>query len=239
MVSVIRALLLFVVLVLAFPVWAEQLTALEAFDKGQYARAARLLQPMVDRGITEAQLRLGWLYSEGKGVAKDENAAIKLYSAAAEQRHPEAEFNVGNFYHHGKGGVPKDDKKAAMWFLRSAKRGYIDSQFNLGRMLFLGEGVGRDRKQGLMWLDRSARQGDTYALAFLANQHVKNFIPNASLKMAWMYFDLAARWGDELSARAQGLLVTPKLSEADIEEARKMQQAWLKETGLKPPPPRK
>lgn len=234
-----RWLFLLLFLVLAAPAWAGQDEAFGAYDRKEYAKAARLLGPLADQGITKAQVRMAWLFSQGEGVAKDQGKAFKLYLSAAEKGHRLAAYTVGLYYRFGKGDVAKDDKQAAKWYRRSAEKGYAQAQHSLGRMLYFGEGITRDREKGLMWMDRSARQGNLFALGFLGNRHIKNQIHGASLKAAWMYLNLAARWGDGLSAKALRILVTPKISEADIEQAKGMQQTWLEETGLAPPPPRK
>lgn len=52
------------------------------FDKANqlYCRAARL-------GHAEAQFRLGWIYTTGRGVARDTGIAAVLFAMAAEQGH--------------------------------------------------------------------------------------------------------------------------------------------------------
>ncbi|MCL2725942.1 MAG: SEL1-like repeat protein [Polyangiaceae bacterium] len=44
-----------------------------------------------EQGDAEAQAALGFMYSEGRGVAKDEAEAVKWWRKAAEQGYEEAQ----------------------------------------------------------------------------------------------------------------------------------------------------
>ncbi len=63
----------------------------------------------------QAQYELGRLYDNGKEVLQDKEAALKLYTAAAEQGHADAPRELGWLYLKGK-GVPRDLVRAYMWF---------------------------------------------------------------------------------------------------------------------------
>ena len=66
--------------------------------------------------------------------------AFKFCSVAAEQGHPEAQFNLGYMYQYGQ-GVKQDYIKAVEWYQKAAEQGNADAQFNLGFMYYNGEGV--------------------------------------------------------------------------------------------------
>ena len=55
------------------------------------------------------------MYSEGHGVPQDHAEAAKWYRLAADQRHPQAQYNLGLLYATGE-GVEQDYRKAHMWF---------------------------------------------------------------------------------------------------------------------------
>jgi len=48
-----------------------------AYDRGDYAMAARLMREAAEQGDAEAQLNLGLMYAEGRGVAQDDAEAVK------------------------------------------------------------------------------------------------------------------------------------------------------------------
>ena len=55
------------------------------------------------------------MYAEGQGVAQDYAEAMKWYRLAADQRHAQAQYNLGLAYARGEGASP-DYVSAHMWF---------------------------------------------------------------------------------------------------------------------------
>ena len=68
-----------------------------------------------DKGDALAQNNLGNMYAKGRGVLKDEAAAVRWYRLAAEQGGVTAQYNLGSMYVNGE-GVLKDSVLAHMWF---------------------------------------------------------------------------------------------------------------------------
>jgi hypothetical protein len=85
----------------------EQSVGDDAQGAQWYASAARHNDP-------DAQYRLGLMYSQGKGIRKDQAQAIRLLRAAAEQAHPDAQGVLGLAYFLGH-GVRQDLALAYMW----------------------------------------------------------------------------------------------------------------------------
>jgi TPR repeat protein len=73
-------------------------------------------------GSPEAQARLGWLFSIGRGVPQNYYEAAKWYFRAADQGEGEAQRALGMLYNKGE-GVPKDLMLAYMWLDLSAAHG--------------------------------------------------------------------------------------------------------------------
>ena len=67
-----------------------------------------------DQGYASAQSTLGWIYSIGRGVPRDDKTAVKWYRLAAEQGVAFAQENLGMLYDKGQ-GVPQDYVRAYMW----------------------------------------------------------------------------------------------------------------------------
>ncbi len=98
------------------PVFGGQFEdAVAAYDRGDYATAYRLFEPLAQQGIPEAQYNLGGMYAEGRGVPQNYGKAVKWFRKAAEQGNATAQYNLGGMYFIGK-GVLRDFVLAHMWF---------------------------------------------------------------------------------------------------------------------------
>lgn len=90
---------------------AEARTALDA---GDFKAAAEILQHLASQGDPNAQINLGMLYLQGKGVPKDEAEAASLFEQSARQGNPSAAMNLGIMFRNGQ-GVATDPAHAYMW----------------------------------------------------------------------------------------------------------------------------
>src|SRR5512141_1632182 len=134
------AVILIISLFLAVPAIAGQLSdGIAAYDRGDYKTAYRLIQPLADKGLPEAQFNLGLMYDNGHGVPQDYGEAMKWYWKAAHQGVAPAQHNLGVMYDNGQ-GVLQDDVEAARWYRRAAEQGVAFAQANLGRFYALGQG---------------------------------------------------------------------------------------------------
>ena len=59
----------------------------------------------------------------GRGVSASKEMARLWYEKAAEQGHPEAQYNLGCMHAKGEGGLPVSMEKALLWFKRAAEQG--------------------------------------------------------------------------------------------------------------------
>jgi TPR repeat protein len=86
-----------------------------AHDRGEFATALRLLRPLADHGVAEAQREIGFMYYNGEGVPQNYADAVKWYHLAADQGLAGAQHDLGVMYLKGQ-GVPQDYVLAHMWF---------------------------------------------------------------------------------------------------------------------------
>jgi len=86
-----------------------------------------------DQGDAGGQSNLGFMYAEGRGVAKDEAEAVKWYRKAAEQGNAPAQFNLGFMYDKGR-GVAKDDAEAYKWYLLAGAQGNVAAKEGIERL---------------------------------------------------------------------------------------------------------
>lgn len=71
-----------------------------AYNNADYETALRLLMPLADQGIPDAQFNLGVLYANGQGVALNNGEAVRWYQRAAEQGYANAQYNLAIMYYN-------------------------------------------------------------------------------------------------------------------------------------------
>jgi TPR repeat protein len=108
--------------------------------KHDYGAALELLRPLADQGNSQAQLDLGWIYENGRGVAQDDAQAVVWIRKAADQGDAEAQYILGRRYENGR-GVAQDDAQAAAWYRKASDQGNATAQRNLAAMYANGRGV--------------------------------------------------------------------------------------------------
>ena len=104
-----------------------------AYQRGDYALAARLIHSLAEQGNATAQFNLGVLYANGQGVPQDYQEALKWYRKASEQGDAGAQNNLGVMYDKGH-GVLQDYAEARKWYRKAAEQGHAGARFNLGVM---------------------------------------------------------------------------------------------------------
>jgi TPR repeat protein len=78
-----------------------------ASQRGDWATALRLWRPLAEQGHASAQMLVGGIYDDGKGVVPQDYAeAMKWYRLSAEQGDSGGQILLGVMYYDGK-GVPK------------------------------------------------------------------------------------------------------------------------------------
>ena len=115
-----------------------------------------------EQGDATAQVNLGYLYENGRGVPQDYKEAAKWYRLAAEQGDASAQNNLGYMYKNGR-GVPQDYAEAVKWYRLAAEQGDAYAQNNLGVRYRKGEGVLQDNVMAHMWYNIASANGDTDA----------------------------------------------------------------------------
>lgn len=117
------------------------------------------LRRRADAGDPEAQYALGLRYGTGDGVAHDNAAAARLFSAAAAQGFAPAQARYAVMLAHGY-GVERDLSEAVLWYEEAAAQGETVAKGNLGFMLLHGQGVEPDPERGAALMREAARAGD-------------------------------------------------------------------------------
>jgi uncharacterized protein len=75
---------------------------------------------LAEKGQVEAQVEVGSMYLEGRGVQQSYQEALKWFRKAAASGNAVAQFNLGLMYAKGL-GVPRDYDEAINWFTLAAR----------------------------------------------------------------------------------------------------------------------
>lgn len=168
----------------------------EAFRRGDYATAIRLLRPLAEQTYPIAQSYLGDMYNFGEGVPRDYTQAVYWRRQAAAKGVLSGVAAAGQFqdgvmaYQHG-------DYAMAMRLLRPfANGGNAVAQSYIGQMYNYGFGVPQDYAQAVLWYRRAAEQGQIGAQLHLGgNYRLGEGVPE-DLAQAFLWYRRAAEQGD-------------------------------------------
>ena len=129
-----------------------------------------------EKGDAKAQFEWGRCYQEGKGVDKDLNEAVKLYTEAGKQGNLDAQLALGFLYHSissgmaGNGMVLQADgyeKMATEWFSKAAEQGNAVAECYMGVKT-------DDKRKKEEYLRRAAEHGSAEGLALWGRDFEKN-----------------------------------------------------------------
>ena len=163
------------------------------------------LQQAAEQGSDVAQLELGYMYYDGKGVPKDLAAAARWFRKAADQGNDAAQGRLGYMYYNGE-GVPKDLAVAARWFRKAADQGDDAAQVMLGSMYYKGEGVPKDLVAAARWYRKAADQGNDFAQAALGYMYQKGEGVPKNLAAAARWYRKAADQGNDFAQAELGYM---------------------------------
>jgi len=127
-------------------------------DEENYEQAVYWFRRAAEQGHASAQFNLGWMYSQGRGLAQDYEQAVYWYRQAAEQGNVGAMVNLGVLYDRGH-GVTQCHEQAVYWYRQAAEQENAVAQSNLALMYRRGRGVAQDNVRAVYWGKQAAEQG--------------------------------------------------------------------------------
>ena len=71
-----------------------------------------------------AQSNLGVMHENGQGVPQNFKEAVRWFTKAAEQGNTHTQFNLGDLYMNGEGGIKQDLTRALKLFRLAAAQGH-------------------------------------------------------------------------------------------------------------------
>jgi len=130
----------------------------------RYPEAAAQLAAADRAGYGFASLSLGDLYSDGSGVPKNSEQALRLYLRAGNAGIADA-FAAGADIYLDEN--PPDYAQAKSWLERAVQGGSADGNTELGWMYETGSGVNKDLAKALGMFNEAARRGSAEGMYFV------------------------------------------------------------------------
>ncbi len=166
-------------------VGAQGVMAERALESGDTGNAFKWFSAAAEQGDAQAQLRLGDLYVDGRGVIRDSAKAAHWYALAV-GRSAEAQWKLGALFQEGD-GVQKSPEIAAAMYRRAADQGFADAQNSLASLYIAGLGVKQDFNEAMKLFHLAANQNCADAQLNLAGlyYHGIGVQQNLSLARRW------------------------------------------------------
>lgn len=155
------------------------------------------------QGDKVGQFYMGVCYSQGIGVAKNENTAFQWYQKSANQNNASAQNQVGFCYEYGIGVTP-NYKKATHYYHLSARQGFLQAHANLGEY-YLQRGAITEEKKGIHHLRVAADGGNADGQFGLASFYDEGRAVKTDHEMATKYFLKASEQGHAEAAFRLGI----------------------------------
>lgn len=161
----------------------------------QIAEALAAYRKAADKGSTSAMVELGVALGTGNGVAKDPDAARKLFERAAQAGNPRGVSNLAAV--SGGGGAPSNPAQARAQLAKAAEANVAEAQFQLGMMLADGEGGPKDEAGARALFEKAAAQNHPEALVWAGSFAQRGVGGPEDTARAKEYFSKAAALGNE------------------------------------------
>lgn len=172
-----------------------------------------------------AAYNLGLLHLLGRGVPKDERAAVRLFEQACQKGIVE-QAAVRLAQHHLKLG---NAQEAWKWAEQAANFGNAFAYFALGKISF-DRG---DYRPARMWLEKAAQAGERNAPALLARLYASSALGQPDEPMAISWAIIAAVLNGQAPSASQAATggFSSRLTESEIARARSVATNWLANQG--------
>ncbi len=234
------------------PIFRDPRSALragiESYHSGAAGSSVEALRYAAEGGESLAQWKLGRMYADGDGVARDDLKAFDYFSKIVDHFADDdpdpglrstasaAFVAVGLYLREGiaSAKVAPDPERAfdlfryAATFFRNA-----DAQYNVARMYLEGYGVKKDVRQGMNWLDLASRKGHVQAQALLGQLMFSGAAGGSPQRPRGLMYLTLAREAANGSSSDQWIVdlhnkALSSASEADRRAAVSMLESYLK-----------
>ena len=126
--------------------------AMEDITNRRFGKGIEAMTRLADGGYTRAQVELGKLHEQGKGVPKLYDKAGQWYRRAAESGNKEAQYRLGLLMIHGQ-AIYQRKEEPLEWFEKSAKQGLAEAAMSLAH--YYAHGRELDTAKACAWYHRA------------------------------------------------------------------------------------
>lgn len=133
------------------------------------------------------------MYYRGQGVPQNYAEALRLYTLAADQGNPYADYELAKMHRNGVGAPvnaaisDQHFKSAYSGFYHLEKDSHDNKlQYRLGQMLNTGTGTEKDVQAAVSYLEKLAQLGNVNAQYLLGKVCLETGIGNPTQAVAWM-----------------------------------------------------
>jgi uncharacterized protein len=174
------------------PVDDELIDAFIRYAKSDFDQAFPRFLVLANKGIRDAQTRVGMMYLQGEGVRREHAQGMKWLSLAAAQGSGEAAVELERAI---KLFTPRKlEEQTIAWLTRAAERGHGEANVALGEIYFFGLGTERDYKAAMIWFERGAEVFDPNAFYYLGLCFSSGTVAGVDLVAATKWFELALQY---------------------------------------------
>ncbi len=213
---------------MSYPLRREEvvnIAELKAMLEGRPGKAAQAILAAAGQGVVEAQLLLGQILLDGRGIEQDCSVARRWFGIAAQGGNAMAHNMLGRCLEHGWGGEVSLSQ-AAIHYARAADAGLDWGLYNLGNLLATGRGVPANQAQALVCYEKGAQLGHAKSMNLYGRYLEQGIATAPSPARAVRWYRRSAEAGDfrgmfslamVLVERGQLAEATPWLEKARVE----------------------
>ena len=191
----------------------EYATGLEAYERGEFKEAYRLLAKAAQKRHPASVYYRALMLWEGKVGRLNDKTAASWFRFAAAKGHVEAQYMLARVFLSGR-GFKRDPVRSRQWLAKTVAQGHAgarlqsavvelpESADSAARLAALGEATGGDAEAVVAKLIAAAGGGDTWAMAALGDTFIAG---GGGLEKAPVvgaaWYERAAELGDDAAMR--------------------------------------
>lgn len=184
--------------------------------EGSPGKAAQAILAAAGQGVVEAQLLLGQILLDGRGIERDEKVARQWFAIAAEAGSAMAHNMLGRCLEHGWGGTI-DLPTAALHYQAAARNGLDWGLYNLGNLLASGRGVEANQAFALACYEKAAHLGHAKSMNLYGRYLEQGIASPASPVRAVRWYRRSAEAGDFRGMFSLAMVLTERGHVAEAE----------------------
>lgn len=178
--------------------------------------AARAVLAAAKTGLLEAQVMLGQLLLDGRGISQDPALALSWFEIAARRGHAMGWNMLGRCHEHG-WGCAVDLPRAVDAYAKAAAAGLDWGMYNQANLLATGRGVARDPIAAFALYRQAAELGHAKSMNLVGRCYEEGLGVAADPQHACAWYRRSAEAGD---FRGQFSLAAVLIGLGEIEAAR-------------------